>query len=334
MSLYQAKIAGLGMYVPEKVVTNYDLEKMMDTSHDWIVERSGIEERRWVVPGEQCNVDLATPAAKQALDDAGLSAEDIDCIIYATLSPDYFFPGDGVLLGRELGIPGIPAYDIRQQCSGFVYGLEMAKALVSSGQYQNILLVGSETHSPALDKSTQGRTVTVLFGDAAGAAVITRSDDDAHQILATEMHSDGADAESLAMQYPSFKTGTFITHEDLDAGRQYPNMDGQKVFKAAVRSMPAVINSLLAKQGLTVDDIDMLIPHQANLRINEMVAKLLRIAPEKVHNNIQKYGNTTAATIPMCMKEARDMGKIKPGDLVCCVAFGAGFTWGAVLLRY
>lgn len=334
MSLYRAKIAGLGMYVPEQVVTNYDLEKMMETSHDWIVERSGIEERRWVNAGEECNVDLATQAAKRALDDAGISVEDVDCIIYATLSPDYYFPGDGVLLGRELGIPGVPAYDIRQQCSGYVYGLEMANAFVASGQYKNILLVGSETHSPCLDKTTRGRTITVLFGDAAGAAVISRSDDEQHQIIGTEMHSDGTDAECLAMLYPSFKTGTFITHEDLDAGRQFPVMDGQKVFKAAVRSMPSVINSLLEKHGLTVDDIDMLIPHQANLRINEMVAKMLRIAPEKVHNNIQKYGNTTAATIPMCMKEARDLGKIKPGDLVCCVAFGAGFTWGAVLLKY
>lgn len=334
MPLHRARIAGLGTYVPEKVVTNYDLESMMETSHDWIVERSGIEERRWVVAGEQCNVDLAVPAAKNALQDAGLTVEDVDCIVYATLSPDYFFPGDGVLLGRELGIQGVPAYDIRQQCSGFVYGLELANSLVCSGQYKNVLLVGSETHSPALDKSTRGRTVTVLFGDGAGAAVITRSDDENRGIIATEMHSDGDGAELLSMLKPGFRTGEFITEKDLEEARQYPNMDGQKVFKSAVRSMPAVIQSLLEKQGLTVDDIDMLIPHQANLRINEMVAKLLKIPAEKVHNNIQKYGNTTAATIPICMKEAYELGKIKPGDLVCAVAFGAGFTWGAALLRY
>ncbi len=334
MTLHSACIRGLGTYVPDRVVTNHDLEEMMETSHDWIVERSGIEERRWIVPGEQGNCDLAVNAAREALADAGMDAGDIDCIIYATLSPDYYFPGDGVLLGRELGILGVPAYDIRQQCSGFVYGLEMANALIASGQYRNILLVGSETHSPALEKATRGRTVTVLFGDGAGAAVISRSEDPERRILGTEVHADGTEAECLAMLYPSFKAGTFITHEDLDAGRQYPNMDGQKVFKAAVRKMPEVIRSLLDRHQLTVEDIDMLIPHQANLRINQMVAKGLGIASEKVHNNIQKYGNTTAATIPICMKEARDLGKIKPGDLVCCVAFGAGFTWGAVLLRF
>ncbi len=334
MSLYTARIAGLGMYVPDQVVTNHDLEKIMDTSHDWIVERSGIEERRWVVPGEQGGYDLATNASRQALEDAGIEASDIDCIIYATLSPDHFFPGSGVFVGRELGIPGVPAYDIRQQCSGFVYGLEMANAFIACGQYQNILLIGAETHSPALDKTTRGRTITVLFGDGAGAAVIRRSETSDHVILGSEVHSDGSDAEALWMPYPTFRQAELLTHEDIDAGRQYPAMEGQRVFKSAVRRMPEVIHSLLGKHNLTIDDIDMLIPHQANLRINEMVAKLLRINPDKVHNNIQKYGNTTAATIPMCLKEARDLGKVKPGDLVCCVAFGAGFTWGAVLLRY
>ncbi len=334
MSAGSAFIRGLGTYVPEQVVTNHDLESLMETSHEWIVERSGIEERRWIKPGEQGNCDLAANAARAALEDAGMQAGEIDCIIYATLSPDYYFPGDGVLLGRELGITGIPAYDIRQQCSGFVYGLEMANALIVSGQYRNILLVGSETHSPALEKATRGRTVTVLFGDGAGAAVLSRSEDAAQGILGSEMHADGTEAECLAMLYPSFKSGTFITHEDLDAGRQYPNMDGQKVFKSAVRRMPEVVRALLEKHGLQVSDIDMLIPHQANLRINQMVAKQLGIAPDRVHNNIQKYGNTTAATIPLCLKEARDLGKVRRGDLVCCVAFGAGFTWGAVLLRY
>ncbi len=334
MSGRAAFIRGLGVYVPERVVTNHDLERMMETSHEWIVERSGIEERRWIVPGEQGNCDLGANAARAALADAGMEPGDIDCIIYATLSPDYYFPGDGVLLGRELGITGVPAYDIRQQCSGFVYGLEMANALIRSGQYDNILLVGSETHSPALEKATRGRTVTVLFGDGAGAAVLGASEDGSRGILGTEMHADGTEAECLAMLYPSFKSGTFITHEDLDAGRQYPSMDGQKVFKSAVRRMPEVIRSLLDRHGLQVSDIDMLIPHQANLRINQMVAKQLGIDADRVHNNIQKYGNTTAATIPLCMTEARDLGRIRPGDLVCCVAFGAGFTWGAVLLRF
>lgn len=333
MSLYSARIAGLGTYVPDRVVTNHDLTKIMDTTHEWIVERSGIEERRWVVAGEQCNFDLAVHASRNALADAGKDVGDIDCIIYATLSPDHYFPGSGVFLGRELGIQGVPAYDIRQQCSGFVYGLEMANALVASGQYQNILLVGSETHSPALDKSTRGRTVTVLFGDGAGAAIISRSDDPAHRILGSEMHCDGTDAECLWMPLPTFRKDGFISVEDIEEGRHFPAMEGQKVFKSAVKRMPEVVRSLLAKHELSIDDIDMLIPHQANLRINEMVAKMLGIPPERVHNNIQKYGNTTAATIPLCLKEARDLGRVKPGDLVCCAAFGAGFTWGAVLLR-
>lgn len=333
MSLQAACIKGLGTYVPPKVVTNHDLEAFMETSHDWIVERSGIEQRHWVEGGVQGNYDLALEAARAALNDAQMEASEIDCIIYATLSPDHYFPGSGVFLGRELGIIGVPAYDIRQQCSGFVYGLEMANALIVSGQYQNILLVGSETHSPGLDKSTRGRTISVLFGDGAGAAVIGRASDDQHQILASEVHADGSGAEDLWMPYPCFRKPEIMTHEDLDAGRQYPTMEGQKVFKNAVKRMPEVVHSVLNKAGYTLDDLDMLIPHQANLRINEMVAKLLRLPPEKVHNNIQKYGNTTAATIPICLNEAREMGKVKPGDLVCCVAFGAGFTWGAVLLR-
>lgn len=333
MSLQAACIKGLGTYVPPKVVTNHDLEQFMETSHDWIVERSGIEQRHWVEGGVQGNYDLAIEAARAALDDAKMQASDIDCIIYATLSPDHYFPGSGVFLGRELGIIGVPAYDIRQQCSGFVYGLEMANALIASGQYQNILLVGSETHSPGLDKTTRGRTISVLFGDGAGAAIIGRATDDKHKILASEVHADGSGAEDLWMPYPSFRQAEIMTHADLDAGRQYPAMEGQKVFKNAVKRMPEVVHSVLKKAGYTLDDLDMLIPHQANLRINEMVAKLLRLPPEKVHNNIQKYGNTTAATIPICLSEAREMGKVKPGDLVCCVAFGAGFTWGAVLLR-
>ncbi len=331
---YGARIAGLGSYVPETVVTNHDLAQVMDTSHEWIVERSGIEERRWVKGGEQGNYDLAVPAAREAIAEAGLEPEDIGCIIYATLSPDHYFPGSGVFLGRELGIIGVPAYDIRQQCSGFVYGLEMAQALIANGQYEHILLVGSETHSPGLDKSTRGRTISVLFGDGAGAAVLSRTQADApNRILASEVHADGGGAEDLWMPYPSFRQPEIMTHADLDAGRQYPTMEGQKVFKNAVKRMPEVVRSVLESQQLGLEDLDMLIPHQANLRINEMVAKLLRLPPEKVHNNIQKYGNTTAATIPLCLKEARDLGRVGPGDLVCCVAFGAGFTWGAVLLR-
>ncbi|MGH7461744.1 MAG: 3-oxoacyl-ACP synthase III family protein [Longimicrobiales bacterium] len=335
MTTPRARILGLGTYVPPRIVTNQDLTQVMETSHEWIVERSGVEERHWVEAGEG-NYTMGVQAARAALADADCEASEIDCIIYATLSPDYFFPGCGVLVQRELGIGHVPAFDIRQQCSGFVYGLQMADAFIRSGQYKKILLIGGEVHSRGLDKSTRGRTVTVLFGDAAGAAVIGASDDPARGILASRMHSDGSDAECLAMLWPGMAAGReiFVTHQDIDEARIFPTMEGQKVFKAAVKRMPEVIHEVLAEQGLAVSDIDMLIPHQANLRINEMVAKLLHIDESKVHNNIQKYGNTTAATIPLCLSEARALGKVKPGDLVCAVAFGSGFTWGAVLMRW
>jgi 3-oxoacyl-[acyl-carrier-protein] synthase-3 len=335
MSTTRARILGLGTYVPSRTVTNHDLADVMETSHEWIVERSGIEERHWVQP-EDGNYTMGVQAAKAALADAGMEASEIDCIIYATLSPDYFFPGCGVLVQRELGIGHVPAFDIRQQCSGFVYGLQMADAFIRAGQYKKILLIGGEVHSRGLDKTTRGRTVSVLFGDAAGAAIIGVSDDPSRGILTSRMHSDGSDAECLAMQWPGMAAGrdAYVSHEAIDDGRVYPNMEGQKVFKAAVKRMPEVIGEVLEEQGLTVADIDMLIPHQANLRINEMVAKLLRIDDSKVHNNIMKYGNTTAATIPLCLSEARDLGKVKAGDLVCLVAFGSGFTWGSVLMRW
>jgi len=335
MTTARARILGLGTYVPSRVVTNHDLVQLMDTTHEWIVERSGIEERHWVEP-EDGNYTMGVKAARAALADAQCEASEIDCIIYATLSPDYYFPGCGVLVQRELGIGHVPAFDIRQQCSGFVYGLQMSDAFIRSGQYKKILLIGGEVHSRGLDKSTRGRTVTVLFGDAAGAAVIGASDDPARGILTSRMHSDGSDAECLAIQWPGMAAGreTFVTHQDIDEGRIFTTMDGPKVFKTAVKRMPEVIHEVLADQGLDVSDIDMLIPHQANLRINEMVAKLLRIDESKVHNNIQKYGNTTAATIPLCLSEARALGKVKAGDLVCAVAFGSGFTWGAVLMRW
>lgn len=335
MTTARARILGLGTCVPSRVVTNQDLVQVMETSHEWIVERSGIEQRRWVEAGEG-NYTMGVKAARAALADAGCEASEIDCIIYATLSPDYFFPGCGVLVQRELGIGHIPAFDIRQQCSGFLYGLQMADVFIRSGQYRKVLLIGGEVHSRGLDKSTRGRTVTVLFGDAAGAAVIGASDDPARGILTTRVHSDGSDAECLAMLWPGMAAGreTYLSHDDIDAGRIWPNMDGPKVFKTAVKRMPEVIHEVLAEQGLAVSDIDMLIPHQANLRINEMVAKLLRIDESKVHNNIQKYGNTTAATIPLCLAEARALGKVKAGDLVCAVAFGSGFTWGAALMRW
>jgi len=335
MSTPRARILGLGTYVPARTVTNHDLSEVMETSHEWIVERSGIEQRHWVNP-EDGNYTMGVKAAQAALADAGLEAREIDCIIYATLSPDYFFPGCGVLVQRELGIGHIPAFDIRQQCSGFIYGLQMADVFIRAGQYKKVLVIGGEVHSRGLDKTTRGRTVSVLFGDAAGAAIVGVSDDPDRGILISRVHSDGTDAECLAMQYPGMAAGreSYVTQGDIDEGRIYPNMEGQKVFKNAVKRMPEVIQEVLDAQGMTVSDIDMLIPHQANLRINEMVAKQLGIDGSRVHNNIQKYGNTTAATIPLCLSEARAEGKVKPGDLVCLVAFGSGFTWGSVLMRW
>lgn len=335
MSTPRARILGLGTFVPARTVTNHDLAEVMETSHDWIVERSGIEERHWV-DAEEGNYTMGVKAARAALADAGVDASEIDCIVYATLSPDYFFPGCGVLVQRELGIGHVPAFDIRQQCSGFIYGLQMADVFIRAGQYRKILVIGGEVHSRGLDKTTRGRTVSVLFGDAAGAAVVGVSDDPEAGILITRVHSDGSDAECLAMQYPGMAAGrdSYVTHDDVESGRIFPNMEGQKVFKNAVKRMPEVIQEVLDAQGLTVADIDMLIPHQANLRINEMVAKQIGIDTSRVHNNIQKYGNTTAATIPLCLSEARAEGKVKKGDLVCLVAFGSGFTWGSVLMRW
>ncbi len=335
MNPTRSRILGLGTYVPPRVVTNQDLTQIMDTTHEWIVERSGIEQRHWV-DAEEGNYTMGVKAARAAMADAGVEPGEIDCIIYATLSPDYYFPGCGVLVQRELGIGHVPAFDIRQQCSGFIYGLQMADTFIRAGQYKKILLIGGEVHSRGLDRSTRGRTVTVLFGDAAGAAVIGASEDADRGVLISRVHSDGSDAECLAMLWPGMAPGreAYLTRQDLDEARIWPSMEGQKVFKNAVKRMPEVIHEVLAEQGLTVADIDMLIPHQANLRINEMVVKLLRIDESKVHNNIQKYGNTTAATIPLCLAEARALGKVKPGDLVCVVAFGSGFTWGAALMRW
>ena len=335
MTTLRARILGLGTYVPARTVTNHDLAEVMETSHEWIVERSGIEQRHWVEETDG-NYTMGVAAARAALADAGVDASEIDCIVYATLSPDYFFPGCGVLVQRELGIGPVPAFDIRQQCSGFIYGLQMADVFIRAGQYRKVLVIGGEVHSRGLDKTTRGRTVSVLFGDAAGAAVVGVSDDPNRGILISRVHSEGSDAEALAMQWPGMAAGrdSYLSHEAIDDGRVYPNMEGQKVFKNAVRRMPEVIQEVLDAQGLTVADIDMLIPHQANLRINEMVAKQIGITADRVHNNIQKYGNTTAATIPLCLSEARAEGKVKAGDLVCLVAFGAGFTWGSVLMRW
>jgi 3-oxoacyl-[acyl-carrier-protein] synthase-3 len=331
--MHRSRIAGIGMSAGSRVVTNDDLAAKMETSHEWIVERTGIEQRRWVAEGETGS-SLGTKAAKEAIERAGLTAKDIDLLIYATLSPDFFFPGTGVFVQRSLGITDIPCLDIRQQCSGFIYGLSVADSYIRSGMYNNILLIGSEVHSTGLDISTPGRDVTVLFGDGAGAVVVSRATDDKHMILSTHIHADGSEAEILWTEYPASARNPRISAEAMAERRHFPTMIGKKVFIRAVTRMPQAIMEGMVANGLKLDDIDMLIPHQANLRINQKVAEMIGLPPERVHNNIQKYGNTTAASIPICMHEAIELGKIKPGNLVCLVAFGAGLTWGSCFLRY
>ncbi len=331
--MHRSRVMGIGMSVPSRVVTNHELSSKMETTHEWIVERTGIEERRWVSPGET-GAQLATAAAKEAIERAGLTPKDIDLLIYATLSPDYFFPGTGVFVQRALGIKDIPCLDIRQQCTGFIYGLSIADAYIRAGTAKTVLVIGSEVHSTGLDVSTAGRDVTVIFGDGAGAMVVGRATDDKHMILSTHIHADGAEAEILWTEYPASAHDPRISVEAMAERKHFPVMNGKRVFKHAVTKMPGAIMEGMVVNNLKLDDIDMVIPHQANLRINQMVAQMIGLPPEKMHNNIQKYGNTTAATIPICMHEAIELGKIKPGHLVCLVAFGAGLTWGSVFLRY
>lgn len=352
--MYRSKIAGIGAYVPEQVVSNDDLAKYMETSDEWIRERTGIQTRHYAKKHEETTSTLGCRAAKIAIERAGITPEDIDFIIFATLSPDYYFPGCGVLLQRELGITKteIGALDIRNQCTGFVYGMSVADQFIKTGMYKNILLVGAEMHSMGLDYSTKGRSVTVIFGDGAGAVVMQRSTDDSSGVLSTHLHSDGTHAEELAMinpgshgghhlgteafGYPDPDTpgGLFVTQKMIDDGMLAPNMTGQLVFKHAVSKFPEVIKEALDANGKTAQDIDMFVPHQANLRISQFVQKRLGLSDDKVHNNIQKYGNTTAASIPIALCEAWEQGKIKDGDLVCLAAFGSGFTWGSALLNW
>ena len=330
---HRSRILGIGMAVPKRIVTNNDLAATMETSHEWIVERTGIEQRHWVEEGET-GTTLATAASKQALERSGVDPKDIDLIIYATLSPDYFFPGTGVFVQRALGLKDIPCLDIRQQCTGFIYGLSIADAYIRMGTFKNILLIGSEVHSTGLDVSTAGRDVTVIFGDGAGAVLIGRATDEQHMILSTHIHADGSEAESLWTEYPASARHPRISAEAMAERKHFPTMNGKKVFKHAVTRMPQAIMEGMVANGLKLTDIDMLIPHQANLRINQMVTQMIGLPAEKTHNTIMKWGNTTAASIPMCMYDALELGKIQPGNLVCLVAFGAGLTWGSAFLRY
>ncbi|MFC1223714.1 3-oxoacyl-[acyl-carrier-protein] synthase-3 [Pedobacter suwonensis] len=348
--MHQSKIAGIGYYVPKNVYTNDDLSRFMDTNDAWIQERTGIKERRFADRNEETTTTMGIEAAKIAIERAGITAKDVDFIVFATLSPDYYFPGCGVLLQREMGMGEIGALDIRNQCSGFVYALSVADQFVKTGMYKNVLVVGSEKHSFAMDFETRSRNVSVIFGDGAGAVVLQPTDETGKGILSTHLHSDGADAEILAMYYPGSHAnkwlndkpaypeqelgGLFMTPEILESGAALPYMDGPAVFKKAVVKFPEVIKEALAANHLTEKDIDLLVPHQANLRISQYVQQLLGLNDDQVFNNIQKYGNTTAASVPIALCEAWEAGKIKDGDLVCLAAFGSGFTWASALIRW
>ncbi|HEY4651024.1 MAG TPA: beta-ketoacyl-ACP synthase III, partial [Pontibacter sp.] len=321
-----SKIAGVGHYVPERVVTNKDLEQVMETSDEWIRERTGIVERRYFTEGTDTTANMGANAARMALKNAGLEATDLDMIIFATLSPDYVFPGSGVLLQRELGLKEIPALDVRNQCSGFVYALSVGDQFIKTGMYNNVLVVGSEIHSSGLDFSTRGRNVSVIFGDGAGAVVLTPSESTDRGILSTHLHADGEFAEELATLDPGSNKKDRLTHEMIDEGTIFPYMNGNMVFKHAVTRFPEVIEEALNKNGYKPTDIDMLIPHQANLRITSYIQQKMGLSPDKVMSNIHKYGNTTAASVPLALSEAVQEGRIKEGDLVCMAAFGSGFT--------
>lgn len=333
-STLHAAIKGVGAYVPPKSLTNFDLEKPLDTSDEWIQQRTGIVKRHWV-EGSVATSDLAMEAAHEAIKEAGIKKEDIDCIIFATLSPDHDFPGTGCFLQDKLGLPGIPAFDIRQQCTGFLYGLSMADAFIKTGQYKNILLVGAEIHSKGLDKTPEGRNVSVLFGDGAGAVIISPSEGEG-QILAHDLHADGSFAKELWVPAPGTGNGPDhrISPAMMEEKLHYPFMNGRQVFMHAVKRMAESLSFTLKSQGKTIEDVDLFLFHQANLRINDKVGEIMGIPPEKVFNTIQDYGNTTAATIPLGMRDAISAGKLKRGMLVGMAAFGSGFTWGSSLLRY
>jgi 3-oxoacyl-[acyl-carrier-protein] synthase-3 len=347
-----SKIAGIGRYVPENIVTNNDLLKYMDTSDEWIQERTGIKERRYAHRTDETTTTMGVEAATIAIERAGITAGDIDFIIFATLSPDYYFPGCGVLLQRAMKMKEIGALDIRNQCSGFIYALSVADQFIRTGMYKNILVVGAEKHSFGLDFTTRGRNISVIFGDGAGAVVLQPAQETGQGILSTHLHSDGESAELLAMFNPGTHANhwndgrvladfdeaeigqMFFSHAMVDNAQVFPVMDGPAVFKKAIIKFPEVIMEALKKNGLQTSDIKVLVPHQANLRIAQYVQHQLKLRDDQVYNNIERYGNTTAASIPIALCEAWEEGKIKAGDLVCLAAFGSGFTWGSALIRW
>ena len=349
--MIRSKIAGIGMYVPKNVVSNNDLKKYMDTSDEWIQERTGIIERRYADRKGETTTTMGVEAAKIAIERAGIQPTDIDFIVFATICPDYYFPGCGVLLQRAMKMKEIGALDVRNQCSGFVYALSVADQYIKTGTYKNILVIGSEKHSFGLDFSTRGRNISVIFGDGAGAVVLQPTENENQGMLSTHLHSDGESAEILAMYNPGTHANhwmeqkladfdeaeigeMFMSHKMIDNAQNFPYMDGPAVFKKAVEKFPEVIMEALNKNNCKPSDIKMLIPHQANLRISQFIQKRLGLRDDQVHNNIQKFGNTTAASIPLALCEVWEAGRIKDGDLVCLAAFGSGFTWASALLRW
>ena len=336
--MYNSKISGLGFYLPDNIVTNNDLEKIMDTSDNWIKERTGIEERRWVKSdSEDTTSVMGFKAAKLAISDANLKNKDIDFIIFATLSPDYFFPGSGVMVQDMMDMSTIGSLDVRNQCSGFIYGLSIADQYIKTGMFKNILVIGSETHSPGLDKTTRGRGVSVIFGDGAGAAVVSRELDKSNGILSTHLHSQGKYAKELSVISPGMGTrwvSDILKDNDPDDESYLPYMNGQFVFKNAIVRFSEVINEALQKNNLTKNDIKLLIPHQANLRISQFVQRSFKLHNNQIFNNISKYGNTTAASIPIALAEAYQANLINNGDIIILAAFGSGFTWGSALIKW
>ena len=336
--MYNSKISGLGFYLPDNIVTNNDLEKIMDTTDNWIKERTGIEERRWVKSdSEDTTSVMGVKAAKLAISDANLKNKDIDFIIFATLSPDYFFPGSGVMFQDMMDMSTIGSLDVRNQCSGFIYALSIADQYIKTGMYKNILVIGSETHSPGLDKTTRGRGVSVIFGDGAGAAVVSRELDKSKGILSTHLHSQGKYAKELSVISPGMGTrwvSDILKDNDPDDESYLPYMNGQFVFKNAIVRFSEVINEALQKNNLTKNDIKLLIPHQANLRISQFVQRSFKLHNNQIFNNISKYGNTTAASIPIALAEAYQANLINKGDIIILAAFGSGFTWGSALIKW
>lgn len=330
----KSRITGAGHYVPENIITNDYLSSIMNTNNDWIVERTGIQERRWFTPGKDTVTSMSAAASKMALERAGLTAKDIDFIVFATITADYFLPGNGVLLQRELGMHGIGALDIRNACSGFIYGLSVADQFIKTGMYKNILVVGAEIQSSALDKSDEGRSSAVIFADGAGAVVLSAVEPDMPGIMSTHLHADGDYAEELYCIAPSSSQPVRISQELIERGDFFLKMNGNAVFKHAVVRFAEVINEALEANGVDKSEIDLLVPHQANLRISNYIQQKMGLPDEKVFNNIMYLGNTTAGTIPIALSEAWEQGRIKEGDLICLAAFGSGFAWASALLRW